>query len=258
MLTFSLAGMVVGIAVGATGVGGGSLMTPILILGMGVAPTVAVGTDLLYASLTKAFGVWLHRTKGTVNWKVVSLLAAGSLPASLMTILVLRSYDNGGVQKIMTLTLASAIVLTSLFTLFNAQLRRASTHDEVSVIRWFHGRWRAPLTVILGVIVGLLVTLSSVGAGVIVAAILLVLYPRMPAISIVGTDLAHAIPLTLLAGLGHASMGNINVLMLGWLLTGSLPGIYLGTKLGFYLPDRQLRPLIGGILLLIGILLILR
>ncbi len=257
MLTFSLAGLVVGIAVGATGVGGGSLMTPILILGMGVAPALAVGTDLLYACVTKSFGVWLHRTRGTVNLHIVGLLALGSLPACLITLLVLHNLGENGIKyALITRTLAVAIILTGLVTVFNAVLRRAAKEEQQTVVHWLHGRARAPLTVLLGAVVGATVTLSSVGAGAIVATLLLILYPRLPAVSIVGTDLAYAIPLTLLAGLGHLGIGNVNFQMLGWMLLGSLPGIWLGTRFGFSVPDRILRPVLGGMLIFIGILLL--
>lgn len=259
MLLFSLAGLVVGIAVGATGVGGGSLMTPILILGMGVAPALAVGTDLLYACITKSFGVWLHRTRGTVNLRIVGLLAVGSLPACMVTLWVLNSLGEEGLKyALITRTLAVAIILTGLVTVFNAVLRRAARHDQQGVVHWLHGRARAPLTVLLGAVVGTTVTISSVGAGAIVATLLLILYPRLPAVSVVGTDLAYAIPLTLLAGLGHLGIGNVDFKMLGWMLLGSLPGIWLGTKFGFSVPDRVLRPVLGGMLILIGLLLLFK
>ncbi|MGH8530224.1 MAG: sulfite exporter TauE/SafE family protein [Nevskiales bacterium] len=257
MLTFSLAGLVVGIAVGATGVGGGSLMTPILILGMGVAPALAVGTDLLYACITKSFGVWLHRTRGTVNLRIVGLLALGSLPACLLTLLWLHELGDTEIKTVLvTRTLAVAIILTGLVTVFNAVLRKTAKAEASTVVHWMHGRARAPLTVLLGAVVGVSVTLSSVGAGAIVATLLLILYPRLPAVSIVGTDLAYAIPLTLLAGLGHLSIGNVNFHILGYMLLGSLPGIYLGTRFGFSVPDRVLRPVLGGMLIFIGILLL--
>jgi uncharacterized membrane protein YfcA len=257
MLGYSVAGLVVGMAVGATGVGGGSLMTPILILGFGIQPATAVGTDLFYACLTKTFGVWLHRTRGTVNWRIVGLLAAGSLPACLVTLLVLNHLGQDGVKHaLITRTLSVAIILTGLVTLFNAFLRRSARHEEQQVIHWLHGPLRGPLTVLLGAAVGASVTLSSVGAGAIVASLLLIMYPRLSAVAIVGTDLAYAIPLTLLAGLGHLSLGNMDFGMLGYMLLGSLPGIYIGTRFGFSVPDRVLRPVLGCMLIFIGILLL--
>lgn len=254
MLGFTLAGLVVGFAVGATGVGGGALMTPLLILLFGVAPSVAVGTDLLYAALTKGFGVYLHRTQGTIEWRIVGLLAMGSVPASLITIAVLKVVGFGEhMEQLITFILCAAIVLTGLMTFLRDRVKAASQHESLRVLRVMHRRLRTPLTVASGALLGVVVTLSSVGAGVIGAVILLLLYPRLPAISIVGTDLAHAVPLTAIAGIGHLSLGTVDVHMLGYLLLGSFPGIYLGTRIGFKLPDRVLRPLIAGILIVIAL-----
>lgn len=245
--------------VGATGVGGGSLMTPILIMVFGVQPATAVGTDLLYAAITKSFGVWLHRTRGTVNWRIVGLLAAGSLPACAITLLVIKNLGHEGIKyALITRTLAVAIILTGLVTLFNAFLRKTAAHDEKAVVHWLHGRWRAPITILIGAVVGATVTLSSVGAGAIVASLLLVLYPMLRAVQIVGTDLAYAIPLTLAAGLGHLAIGNFDWGLLGSMLLGSLPGIYLGTRFGLSVPDRILRPILGGMLIFIGVLLLVK
>jgi uncharacterized membrane protein YfcA len=257
ILGYAIAGLIVGAMVGATGVGGGSLMTPILILGFGVNPATAVGTDLLYAAITKSFGVWLHRTKGTVNWRIVRLLAAGSLPACGLTLLVLNDIGHEGIKySLITRTLAVAIILTGMVTLFNSLLRKSAAREDQSVVHWLHGRWRAPITVFIGVVVGMTVTLSSVGAGAIVASLLLVLYPMLRAVQVVGTDLAYAIPLTLAAGLGHLAIGNFDWGLLGSMLLGSLPGIYLGTRFGLSVPERILRPILGGMLIFIGILLL--
>lgn len=254
MFGFTLAGLAVGFAVGATGVGGGALMTPLLILLFGVAPSVAVGTDLLYAALTKGFGVYLHRTQGTVEWRIVGLLAAGSVPASLVTITALNILGiSDYMEQIITFMLCAAIVLTGLLTFLRERLRAASQHERLAVLKVVHRRMRTPMTVIAGAVLGVLVTLSSVGAGVIGAVVLLLLYPRLPAISVVGTDLAHAVPLTAIAGIGHLTLGTVDVSMLGYLLIGSLPGIYLGTRIGFKLPDRVLRPIIAGILIVIAL-----
>ncbi len=253
MFGFTLAGLAVGFAVGATGVGGGALMTPLLILLFGVAPSVAVGTDLLYAALTKGFGVYLHRTQGTVEWRIVGLLASGSVPASIATIVLLNIVGIGDdMERIITFTLCAAIILTGVMTLLRERVKAASQHESMQVLRVMHRRLRTPLTVASGVLLGVVVTLSSVGAGVIGAVILLLLYPRLPAISVVGTDLAHAVPLTAIAGIGHLSLGTVNVEILAYLLMGSLPGIYLGTRVGFRLPDKILRPIISAILIIIA------
>lgn len=262
MFAFSLAGLAVGFAVGATGVGGGALMTPLLILGFGINPAVAVGTDLLFAAVTKAFGTVLHRNAGNVNWPIVGLLACGSVPASLLTILFLNEQGiSPETEELMKHALAGAIAFTSISVLFKAGLLRVVANkgvggqhlDRLRVVR---KRFRVPFTILSGVGLGVLVTLSSVGAGVIGATILLLLYPRMRAIEIVGTDLAHAVPLTAIAGLGHMHLGTTDLSMLGYLLLGSLPGIWLGSKVGMKLPDHILKPIMAVLLFVIGVSLL--
>lgn len=253
MFGFTVAGLVVGFAVGVTGVGGGSLMTPILILLFGFSPSAAVGTDLLYAAGTKSFGVWLHGRQQTVDWHVVSLLAIGSVPAAILTIAILHSVGiDETVERVMTVTLSAAVVTTALLTLFRKRLLSLGRRDETFLMRGLHTRLRAPLTILGAALLGVLVTLSSVGAGVLGTTLLFLLYPRLPAVKIVGSDIAYAVPLTLVAGLGHMSLGTTNFEVLGYLLLGSLPGIFLGTRLGFRLPDRVLRPIIACLLILIG------
>jgi hypothetical protein len=253
LLGFTVAGLVVGFAVGVTGVGGGSLMTPILILIFGFSPSAAVGTDLLYAAGTKSFGVWLHGRQQTVDWRVVSLLTLGSVPAALLTISVLHSVGiNDTVELVMTLTLSVAVVTTALLTLFQQRLLSLGRRDETPLMRGIHSRLRTPVTLLGAALLGVLVTLSSVGAGVLGTTLLFLLYPRLPAVKIVGSDIAYAVPLTLVAGLGHMTLGTTNFHVLAYLLAGSLPGIFLGTRLGFRLPDRVLRPTIACLLVLIG------
>lgn len=255
----AIAGLIVGSIVGATGVGGGALMTPILILGFGVKPALAVGTDLLYACITKGFGVWLHRTKGTVNWRIVGLLALGSLPSCLATLYVMHQLGENGLKfSLITKTLAVMIIITGSFTVFKTLWKKVAQQEDVAVVHWAHGRAREPLVVILGALVGVTVTLSSVGAGAIVATLLILLYPRLSTVSIVGTDIAYAIPLALVAGLGHASSGNVDWHMLGFMLMGSLPGMYLGTKFGFRVNEKVLRTVLGSMLVFIGILLLFK
>lgn len=262
MFAFSLAGLAVGFAVGATGVGGGALMTPLLILGFGITPAVAVGTDLLFAAITKAFGTVLHRNAGTVKWSIVGLLACGSLPASLLTVMFLNSHGiSPEIEALMKNALAGAIAFTSISVLFKAGLLRVvgnngSSSQHLDRLREVRNRLRVPLTILSGAGLGVLVTLSSVGAGVIGATILLLLYPRLRAIEVVGTDLAHAVPLTAIAGLGHMHLGTTDVPMLGYMLLGSLPGIWLGSKVGMKLPDHILKPIIAILLLVIGISLL--
>lgn len=252
-LGFSLAGLVVGTAVGATGVGGGSLMTPILILFYGISPAVAVGTDLLYASISKAFGVALHRNRGTLDWKIVGWLSAGSLPATLLTLVLMRGIESDArLDSLIKLTLAIAVILTATFAFFQDSLlslikRRGAVADGGFILR--HQR---ALTVVSGVLIGALVTISSVGAGVIGMMLLLILYPAHAPIRLVGSDLAHAVLITGIAGLGHAGLGTVDYAMLGWLLLGAIPGIWIGTRIAFRLDDRALKRTISGLLIFIG------
>jgi hypothetical protein len=252
---YTFAGFVVGFIVGMTGVGGGSLMTPILVLGFGIKPSVAVGTDLLYAAITKSGGIFVHQKHRTIEWKIVWLLAAGSVPASLFAVWLLKYLDTTGFdyERLITSSLSIALILTSGVLLFKSRLQQIAESEPFEAVRVLHRRFRTPMTLVAGVMLGILVTLSSVGAGALGAAILFFLYPRMRAIHIVGTDLAHAVPLTLVAGLGHWHLGTVDFLMLGSLLLGSLPGIYLGSHLGTQLPERIVRPALASMLLLIGV-----
>ena len=250
---FSLAGLVVGTAVGATGVGGGSLMTPILILFYGISPAVAVGTDLLYASLSKGFGVLLHGRRGNLDWSIVGWLSAGSVPATLITLLFLRDHISGpAADQLIKLTLAGAIILTAAFTLLQEPLLRLIKKGEGRDGPGFVARHQRVLTVICGVLVGAIVTVSSVGAGVIGMMLLLILYPAHAPIRLVGSDLAHAVLITGIAGLGHAGLGTVNYSMLAYLLVGALPGIWIGTRVAFRLDDRALKRTISALLMFIG------
>lgn len=254
MFGYSIAGLVVGLAVGATGVGGGSLMTPILILFYGINPAIAVGTDLLYASISKAFAVTLHGKNGSVDWKIVGWLAVGSVPAALLTLVFIRYVGPGEkLDHLIKLTLSAAVVLTATGTLLRNQLLSFAKHERFQWVRDLHARGQRGMTIASGVAIGALVTISSVGAGVIGMMLLLLIYPRHQAIKLVGSDLAHAVIITAIAGLGHASLGTVNYELLGYLLLGAIPGIYLGTRVGFRLPDHALRPVIAGLLLFVGV-----
>lgn len=249
---FAWAGLAVGIAVGATGVGGGSLMTPILILFYGISPKVAVGTDLLYASISKAFGVGLHVRNRSLDWSLVAWMSLGSVPAALLTLALLHDRpQDAALDSLIKLTLAIAILVTATFTLVQAPLlawvrRRGREPQGVPE------HWRRPLTVLCGLAIGALVTISSVGAGVIGMMLLLLLYPDTPPIRLVGSDLAHAVLITAIAGAGHATLGTVDWNMLGALLIGALPGIWLGTRLAFRLDAVALRKTIAGLLLFVG------
>ncbi|MBA54782.1 MAG: hypothetical protein CMK89_10045 [Pseudomonadales bacterium] len=253
-VVYIMAGAAVGFAVGVTGVGGGSLMTPLLLL-FGFPPHVAVGTDLLYASITKAGGVFVHRRQGTIRWNIVFYLFAGSLPASLATVYVLHNYfpDSESYSHLLTSMLGVMLILTSLVLLMRKKIM-AESHDHNKGGFLAHLQAHSPrYTWLMGIVLGIMVTLSSVGAGAFGAAILLLLYPRLPSINVVGTDLAHAVPLTLVAGTGHLFLGNVDFMLLGALLVGSLPAIYVGTKVATRLPEKLLQPMLASMLLALGV-----
>lgn len=252
---FTIAGFVVGFIVGFTGIGGGSLMTPILVLGFSISPAVAIGTDLLYAAITKCGGIFVHNKKGNINWRIVALLCSGSIPSTIAAIFLLK-YLNAieyNIEPVMTKTLSVSLILTSLVLLFKSQIDRFVFNTESHGMKSLHQRLQEPLTITAGILIGFFVTLSSVGAGALGAAILLLLYPKLPAIKIVGTDLAHAVPITAIAGLGHMHLGTVNFSLLISLLIGSLPGIYAGSHFGTVIPDKVIRPILALILLAIGI-----
>jgi len=251
---YTVSGFGVGLIVGVTGVGGGSLMTPLLVLFFGVSPATAVGTDLLYASLTKTMGAWVHSKRGTVDWKVVGLLAMGSLPSALVTILMLKylALDEKTLRSVVTSVLSVALLLTAVVLLFKEQIMKIGRRRDGTMYE-LHHRYLPTATIATGVVVGSLVTVSSIGAGVLGTVALLFLYPRLPAVKIVGTDIAHAVPLTALAGMGHLALGTVDLVLLGSLLLGSLPGIYIGSHLSAKVPERVLRPLLAMMLLIIGL-----
>ncbi len=258
-LAFILAGFAVGTIVGLTGVGGGSLMTPLLIFGFGIKPYMAIGTDLLFAAFTKFGGsVSLARSR-LIDWPVVGLLSLGSIPAALVTIYLLHKAGaaNPEVQHLMTTTLGVALLLTAAATLYKAIRGKAIPRqiDAAALVQAARPRhWALP--VLLGAVIGALVSLTSVGAGAIGVTALMLLYPRLPLPRVVAADIAYAVPLTLVAGLGHASIGSVDWRLLGLLLTGSLPGIWLGTRLVSKTPDRVIRSLLSLLLAYAGAKLI--
>ena len=251
---YILSGFLVGLLVGQTGMGGGALMTPILVLLFGVHPGTAVGTDLLYASITKSVGTAVHGTNHTVQWPIVARLASGSVPATALTLLAISHFDLSSrtASHVISVTLGAMLLLTALALLFRTRLlalgaARLGTPSP---------RRAAALTVLTGVVLGVLVTISSVGAGAIGVTVLLLLYPELPMARIVGSDIAHAVPLTLLAGIGHWFLGGVNLPMLGSLLFGSIPGIVLGSLFAVRVPDYVLRPILGVTLALVGATLV--
>ncbi|WP_411725254.1 sulfite exporter TauE/SafE family protein [Methyloglobulus sp.] len=263
-LMYSVSGFAVGLLVGITGVGGGSLMTPLLIFLFGFKAAVAVGTDLLYAAITKTGGVLVHHGKhGSVDWKIVGWLAFGSLPFAILTLFAIKHFMAIGKETtgVITYSLGIALILTACALLIRAGLlRRAKAkgqidddHSNIVNAGRFPPRLEVPATILTGAVLGILVTLSSVGAGALGTVALMFLYPRMTTLKIVGTDLAHAIPLTAVAGLGHLRLGNVDLMLLGSLLIGSLPGIWIGSHLSAKIPEHYLRPVLASVLLLIGL-----
>lgn len=248
---YTLSGFAVGAIVGLTGVGGGSLMTPLLVLLFGVHPATAVGTDLLYAALTKAGGTVAHGRKGHIDWAVTGRLAAGSIPAAAITIWVLSQLPKGSntIGAIIAHGLGFALLLTAIAILFGRKIRAyAGKHDD-SPLRQ---RYLPGITVAVGALLGVLVTISSVGAGALGVAALFFLYPKLSSVRIVGSDVAHAVPLTLVAGLGHWLLGSVDWALLGALLLGSLPGIWIGSHLSAKVPEHILRRILASMLVLIG------
>ncbi len=247
---YSVAGLAVGLLVGMTGVGGGSLMTPLLILLFGIHPATAVGTDLLFAAVTKSVGTAAHGLGQTVSWRVTGWLAAGSIPATVLTILVLSWFGSPtpATEHVMSLVLGVALVLTSAATLFRGPITAWASRRSGVVTQ----SQTAALTVLTGAVLGVVVSLSSVGAGAIGVTALIVLYRALPISRIVGSDIAHAVPLTLIAGIGHWYLGEVNFALLAALLLGSLPGIVVGSVLAARVPEAVLRPVLAGTLLFVG------
>jgi uncharacterized membrane protein YfcA len=243
LLPLMAAGFAVGVLVGLTGVGGGALMTPLLISSFGVAPPVAVGTDLLYASITKTAGGWRHHVADHVDWPVVWRLAAGSLPAAAFLVTVLAMLPENSTYILahwIRMGLVVALPISGLaIVLYPFVTRRSPSSDKGDVPP------RTVPTVLFGILLGLLVTLTSVGAGAIGVTVLAALYPLLPAKRLVGTDIAHAVPLTLLGGLGHMGLGNVDAGLLLALLCGSIPGILIGARLAGVAPEWLLRPILA-------------
>jgi uncharacterized protein len=249
-LIVSLSGFLVGLLVGQTGTGGGSLMTPLLVLLFGVHPATAVGTDLLYASATKSVGTLVHGMHHTVNWQIVTRLASGSVPGTIITLLILSQFNLNGraAGAVISAALAVLLLLTASSLVFRRQFVEAVGPSVENLTE----RQVARYTVLIGVLLGVLVTITSVGAGALGVTALLLLYPRLPMASIVGSDIAHAVPLTLVAGIGHWWMGSTNWPMLMWLLAGSIPGIVLGSYFAVRVPDRVLRPILAATLTVVA------
>ncbi|EAQ64505.1 hypothetical protein MED121_21180 [Marinomonas sp. MED121] len=244
---YILAGVGVGFAVGMTGVGGGSLMTPLLLM-FGFPANIAIGTDLMYAGIAKSTGVVMHAKHGHVNWKIMGSMAAGSIPASLLTIWGLSKFHAPeNYQSILTSTLGVMLVATALVIIFKKKIVNPNNAQRLKPQR------SHTYIFLSGIILGSLVTLTSVGAGALGTALMMILFPTMTARNIVGTDLAHAVPLTFVAGLGHLALGNVDYSLLVALLIGSIPTIYIGTKVATRVPNKVLQPILASALMAFGL-----
>jgi hypothetical protein len=247
---YSLSGFAVGLLVGMTGVGGGSLMTPILILLFGIHPATAVGTDLLYAAVTKTGGSLVHGWARSIDWRVVRRLAAGSVPATVITLALLSHFNLNGeaARGLITLVLSVALFATGLVLVFGGPLV-ALYRARVSQL---DPNRTATVTILVGALLGVLVSISSVGAGAIGVVLLVLLYPQLPIAKIVGSDIAHAVPLTLIAGVGHWMMGSVNWHIIASLLVGSLPGIFIGSYFAIRVPERALQLVLAATLFVVA------
>jgi uncharacterized membrane protein YfcA len=249
-LPYSVAGFAVGTLVGLTGVGGGSLMTPLLILLFGVHPATAVGTDLLYAAATKSAGAMVHGWSRTIDWQVVRRLASGSVPATALTLLALSQLNlhSEPAQMLVTAVLAGALLMTAVALV----LRNRIIHSYADRISDLTARQIAILTVSVGAVLGTLVSITSVGAGAIGVMALILLYPQLPIARIVGSDIAHAVPLTLVAGTGHWMLGSVDWQIFAPLIFGSVPGILFGSLVAVRLPEQALRLMLAGTLIIVA------
>lgn len=265
-IQFIMAGMLVGFCVGVTGVGGGSLMTPILMGVFRIEPHIAIGTDLLYAAVSKFCGSFVHAKKLNIVWPIVWWLALGSIPASLGTNWMLSNYLSGAThyKAVLTMVLGFMLILTGISIVFRSRIeaffrkrsnqkttaaRSDMTREEIA--QWVSSK--KALVIIMGIVLGVFVTLSSVGAGAFGIMALVVMFPTLPMIRIIGSDVVHAVLLTLVAGLGHMSAGNVDFSLLGWLLVGSIPAIIVGTLLSSRMPEQLIRRILGITLLLLGV-----
>lgn len=252
-LLYALSGLCVGGIVGLTGVGGGSLMTPLLVLLFGIHPATAVGTDLLYAAATKTAGTAVHGYNRTVDWRVVFRLACGSVPAAALTLVYLSmtGSQSPATAHVLALILGTMLMITAVSLLLRGRIRRfVGTHRELAPTP------QMLLTVLTGAVLGVLVSISSVGAGAIGVTVLFLLYPKLPVLRVVGSDIAHAVPLTLVAGIGHWAIGDVDWHMLIALLVGSVPGILISSRIAPSLDERVIRWLLAIVLAVVALKLL--
>ncbi len=256
LLLHIAAGAGVGFAIGLTGVGGGSLMTPLLLI-FGYPAPVAIGTDLLYAAITKAGGALSHHRRRNVDWRIVGLLAAGSIPTSLIVHWILLQnpafQETPEFHRLLTLSLGIMLIVTATILIFRDKIRKSAEEDRPELVMVPMHRHRESATWVMGLLLGVCVTLSSVGAGAFGAAILLTIYSKTPTVRIVGTDVAHAVPLTFIAGFGYLLAGYVDMTLLVGLLIGSLPAIHVGSRVSSQVPDKILLGILVVILMGLGL-----
>jgi uncharacterized membrane protein YfcA len=243
-ISFVLSGFAVGLLIGMTGVGGGSLMTPMLTLLFGIPPTVAVGTDLAFASVTKSAGAFTHRMRGTVNWHIVKRLCIGALPSAVLATLWIKYFGavNQEIGQIIRYSIATSVLLTVGALLFRGKML---TWVNANPEKQLQGKALAWTTIFVGSVLGVLVTISSIGAGAIGATLILMLYPRLTPAEVAGTDIAYAVPLTAIAAVGHWYLGSIDWALLATLLLGSVPGITIGSWFARAMPEKLLRGILA-------------
>jgi uncharacterized membrane protein YfcA len=282
----SFGGFVVGILVGMTGMGGALVMTPMMIFLFGVNPTVAVGTDLVYSSITKMFGAWQHWRQKTVDWKVVRLLSTGSVPGALagaLTMMLLQKSYADSVQGIVGKVLGLTYLLIALFMIWQmlrkladmrqqrlelraaSQAETAATRQELAAAVQDGTLAQAPAEIVpdarkmiwLGLIAGFVVGLTSVGSGTLFMAFLVLIYPVAVA-RLVGTDIVQAVLVTGVAGLAHMSMGNVDLHLVGQLLIGSIPGILIGSRMTTKIPENFVRSSLVVLIFLAGFKMLMK
>ena len=249
------AGAIVGFAIGITGVGGGSLMTPLLLF-FGYPVPVAIGTDLLYAAITKTGGALSHHRAGNVDWSIVRLLALGSVPTAILVHTAISQttfQESQEFAELLTFSLGIMLLVTAIVLIYRNKIREKALDNKPPFIMRFIQRRRSRLTFLMGIVLGVCVTLSSVGAGAFAAAILLTIYSQTRTVKIIGSDIAHAVPLTFIAGLGYLFAGYVDLMLLLSLLIGSLPAIALGSRLSDLVPEKALQSLLTAILLSLGL-----
>ena len=261
--TPALFGLLVGFLVGLTGVGGGSLMTPFLVAVVGVPAPTAIGTDMVFATVTKLTGSVQHYRQRSVNVEIATFLGLGSIPAGLLGVATIewmqRAFDAETLESVMITIIALTLIVVGASLIYREYFM--ANRDATPTPRVWDGkspmsRRRRTYTVLFGATGGYLVGLTSIGSGSVMAVILLLLYPIAPAV-IVGTDIAHATVLSLVVGLAHMTQGNVDFGLAGTLLLGSIPGVLIGSRIAPWLPGKPLKAILAGMLIFVGVRLLL-